>query len=156
MSKYKDINFNDITTVEQFGEYIVNRGFDDEFETRQQWYQALESKIPLLMADEPDEYGLFDRIEFYGDEPIRLYRYHETRYQDENGNWCTRDWQQGDPIGIHWQLESDCVHYETPNVCMDFDVHLPYIAFDNGIDCGVEVVIPPSSLAKCNPRPYTP
>ena len=126
------MKLNDIKTVDDFSDYIIGTEYKDEFDTYKEWCDALEPVIARLQGDDDSKY----RMEIFGDEPIRLYR---SQMDDSIAR---------DGYGMHWVINEDDT-LGTANLTMDFDVHLPYIAFWNWLDGMTEVVIPQSSLAKC-------
>lgn len=126
------MRLNDIKTVDEFSDYIMGVEYQDEFDTYKEWCDALEPVITRLQGDHNSEC----RMGFFGDEPIRLYR-------SQTNESIARD-----GYGMHWVVNIDDTLGDA-NLMMDFDVHLPYIAFWNWLDGMTEVVIPQSSLAKC-------
>lgn len=127
------MKLNECQTVEQFSDYIMGLDYQDEFSDYKEWCDALEPVITRLQGDDDSEC----RMEIFGDEPIRLYR---SQMDDSIAR---------DGYGMHWVINEDDTLGKA-NLMMDFDVHLPYIAFWNWLDGIVEFVVPQSTLKQCN------
>lgn len=135
------MTIEDVHNVNDFAEYIISRHYSEEDWQLNNGYKSLmckvEKKIEELWSNEDNDESE-DWVDFFGN-TITLYRVIPQTESIEDGN-----------IGMSWVSKFDDLervpwYNEDDSVVVKVEVPIndkSYIAFDNWLDCVVEVVLP--------------
>lgn len=138
------MKIEDVHSVDELGEYIVDNHYkEDDFGNYEELMCRIEKKIEELWSNEDNDESE-DMIDFLGS-TITLYRVIPQNWNGEN----MESIEDGN-IGMSWvskfeDLERVPWYNEDDSVVVKVEVPIndkSYIAFDNWLDCVVEVVLP--------------